>query len=87
MILTATHELGEGGAVSRESIYRVTAIGDRVWLGARVTILPGAVIESDWVVASGAVVTGTCMAGGVYAGVPARRVRETVPDGAVREPA
>jgi acetyltransferase-like isoleucine patch superfamily enzyme len=39
-------------------------------------VLPGAVVESGCVVAAGAVVTGHCLADGVYAGVPARRLRD-----------
>lgn len=75
MVLTATHDVAEG-RVDRVADYERTTIGDRVWLGARATVLPGAIIESDCVVAAGAVVTGRLDAGGVYAGVPARRVRE-----------
>jgi acetyltransferase-like isoleucine patch superfamily enzyme len=77
MVLTATHDVGGAGEVSREAGYLVTTIGDRVWLGARATVLPGAVVESDCIIAAGAVVKGRCEAGGVYAGVPARRVRES----------
>jgi acetyltransferase-like isoleucine patch superfamily enzyme len=76
MVLTATHDLGDDGAVAPDSDYRVTRIGDRVWLGARATVLPGATIESGCVVAAGAVVAGHCLADGVYAGVPARRLRD-----------
>lgn len=75
MVLTATHDLDDDGSVARESDYRVTKIGDRVWLGARATVLPGARVESGCIVAAGAVVTGHCLADGVYAGVPARRIR------------
>ena len=77
MILTADHHVGPGG-VANSARYHVTRIGDRVWLGARATILPGAVIGSDCVVAAGAVVTGHCEPGGLYAGVPARRVKDLV---------
>lgn len=76
MVLTATHELGPDGSASAQAVYRTTAIGDRVWLGARVTVLPGARIGDGCVVAAGAVVSGVCPPGGVYAGVPARRLRE-----------
>lgn len=75
MVLTATHDLGEHGA-SRDARYATTRIGDRVWLGARVTVLPGAEVGPGCVVAAGAVVSGRLEPGGVYAGVPARRVRE-----------
>ena len=54
-------------------------IGDRVWLGARVLVLPGAVIEPDVVVAAGAVVAGRLESHGLYAGVPARRIRTYEP--------
>lgn len=77
MVLTATHSILPDGSVERTSQSRTTKVGDRVWLGARVTVLPGAVVESDCVVAAGAVVTGRCESGGIYAGVPARRIRET----------
>ncbi|WP_121255793.1 acyltransferase [Nocardioides ferulae] len=75
MVLTATHDLASGVA-DRAAAYRITRIGDRVWLGARATVLPGAVVGSDCVVAAGAVVTGRCEPGGLYAGVPATRVRD-----------
>lgn len=75
MVLTATHDV-DGEGASREAAYTTTSIGDGVWLGARVTVLPGAVVEPGCVVAAGAVVRGRLEAGGVYAGVPARRVRE-----------
>jgi acetyltransferase-like isoleucine patch superfamily enzyme len=38
-------------------------------------LLPGVVLGDDVVVAAGAVVNRDCVAGGLYAGVPARRVR------------
>ncbi|WP_052336603.1 acyltransferase [Nocardioides alkalitolerans] len=76
MVLTATHGFDADGRTSRAAHYLTTRIEDDVWLGARVTVLPGAVVESGCVVAAGAVVTGTLERGGVYAGVPARRIRE-----------
>lgn len=75
MLLTATHELDDAG-FARESNHLTTVIEDRVWLGARATVLPGSVVESDCIVAAGAVVAGRCESGGVYGGVPARRIRE-----------
>ncbi|NNN20984.1 MAG: acyltransferase [Acidimicrobiales bacterium] len=46
-------------------------VGDRVWIGARSTLLPGTVIEDDCVVAAGSVVKGKLRSGLVYGGVPA----------------
>jgi maltose O-acetyltransferase len=50
-------------------------IGDRCWIGARATILPGVSIGDGTVVAAGAVVTKDCEPDALYAGVPARRLR------------
>lgn len=55
-------------------------IGARVWIGAGAVINQGTPssplsIGDDATIGSGAVVIADCEAGGVYAGVPARRVR------------
>jgi acetyltransferase-like isoleucine patch superfamily enzyme len=52
------------------------SIGDRVWIGNRVTILPGVEIGHDAVVGAGAVVTTKVPARSVVAGNPARLVRQ-----------
>lgn len=78
MVLAATHDLSSGGA-SRESSYETTTIGDRVWLGARATVLPGVTVGDGCVVAAGAVVASDCEPDGLYAGVPARRVKDLSP--------
>lgn len=54
-------------------------IGDDVFLGARVTVLPGSVIESHVVVGAHALVRGRLASGWVYGGVPARPLRPLVP--------
>ena len=46
-------------------------IGDNVWIGANVTILPGVTIGDYVVVAAGAVVTKDVPSGVLVAGVPA----------------
>lgn len=79
MILTATHELVDG-APSHQAINRDVTIGDRVWLGARCTILPGVTIGEGCVIAAGAVVNRDCQPHTLYAGVPARSIRHLVPD-------
>lgn len=50
-------------------------IGSNVFLGARVTVLPGVVIEDNVVVAAHAVVSGRLESGWVYGGCPARPLR------------
>lgn len=72
----------EGERSTQEATPRDVWIGDRVWLGARAIVLPGSVIESDVIVAAGAVVAGHCSGRAVYAGVPARRIRDFGHEGA-----
>jgi acetyltransferase-like isoleucine patch superfamily enzyme len=55
---------------------RPVVIGDRAWIGARATILPGVTIGDDVVVAAGAVVVRDCDKPGMYAGIPARWIKE-----------
>ena len=76
MILTSHHALLESGRWNEEADGRAVTIGPRVWIGARALILPGATIEPDVVISAGAVVVGSCLSHGLYAGVPARRIRE-----------
>ncbi len=76
LILTSHHPLTPEGRWQQGAEGRPVTLGQRVWVGARAVILPGSVIEDDVVVAAGAVVSGHCRTGGLYAGVPARRIRE-----------
>lgn len=50
-------------------------VGDRVWLGDNVVVLPGAKIGNDVVVGAGSVVSGELPAGYVCLGTPCRPVR------------
>lgn len=75
MILTSTHDIGEGGQVERNPTAKPVRIGDRCWLGARATVLPGVTIGEGTIVGAGSVVTKDCKPGAVYVGVPARQLR------------
>lgn len=50
-------------------------IGKNVWIGSNVTIVPGAVIGDNSVIAAGAVVTGSIPSDVVAAGCPAKVIR------------
>ncbi len=75
MILTSTHEIDEHGQAGRLPVARPVRIGDRCWLGARATVLPGVTIGEGTIIGAGAVVTKDCKPGAVYVGVPARQLR------------
>ncbi len=51
-------------------------IKDNVWIGANVTILDGVIIEQGCIIAAGAVVTKNTESNGIYAGIPAKRIKD-----------
>lgn len=75
-ICTVTHQIGPESARAGQPVNKPVVIGDGCWLGASVTVLPGVTIGRGCVIAAGAVVREDCDPNGLYAGVPARRVRD-----------
>lgn len=57
--------------------YAPVTVGDRCFIGARATLMPGVRIGSDSVVAAGAVVTKSVPPGSVVGGVPATVIGQT----------
>ena len=51
-------------------------IGDRAWIGSNAIVLGGVTIGEDVVIAAGSVVTRSVLKRGLYAGVPAKLIRE-----------
>jgi maltose O-acetyltransferase len=76
ILCTSTHKFGPHGKRGGESVNLPIKIGDGCWIGARVTVLPGVTIGDGCIIAAGAVVCSDCEADGLYAGVPARRIKE-----------
>lgn len=56
--------------------YSPIEINENVWLGCGVRVLAGARIESRVVVSANSVARGLLESGAIYAGVPARRIKE-----------
>jgi acetyltransferase-like isoleucine patch superfamily enzyme len=77
------HEISPGRGVRRKSII----IGDNVWLGQRVIVLPGARIGDNAVIAAGAIVSGEIPANCIAGGVPAKIIDafDAPPPGWVRK--
>jgi maltose O-acetyltransferase len=55
---------------------RPVTIGDRVWIGNRVIVLPGVTVGDDAILGAGSVVTADVPAGAIVAGNPARLVKQ-----------
>jgi len=86
MMLTSHHGNDPDGSVTAAPEPRPVVVGDDVWIGGRCLLVPGAVVEDNCVIGAGSVVVGRCETGGVYAGVPARRVAERAEKAVVGSP-
>ena len=60
--------------------FRMTQIGNDVWIGGNVTILPGVEIGNNVIIAAGAVVTKNIPDNCIVGGVPARVIKEIESD-------
>ncbi|MFJ5963055.1 DapH/DapD/GlmU-related protein [Pseudarthrobacter oxydans] len=74
--VTSSHRIGSRERRAGAATSAPITVGDGVWIGAAAVVLPGVTIGEGVIVAAGAVVTSDCAPNGVYAGVPARRVKE-----------
>jgi maltose O-acetyltransferase len=71
-----THEIGSSDHRAGARLSKPIKVGDGCWIGARAVILPGVTIGDGCVIAAGAVVAKDCAPNGLYAGVPATRIRD-----------
>lgn len=75
MLSAASHQLGSHERRATGATAEDIVIGDGCWIGAGSVVLPGVSVAPGCVVGAGAVVTRSTEPDGVYAGVPARRLR------------
>ena len=61
--------------LEQSMIAEATQIGDRVWLGANVTVLKGVTIGDDVVIGAGSVVTKDIPSSTIAVGIPARVIK------------
>lgn len=76
VFLNTDHKTSDPNRRAGTGSWGKVLVGDGVFIGTNAVIMPGVIIERGAVIAAGAVVTGPCAADGLYAGVPARRIRE-----------
>ncbi|OZF07497.1 acetyltransferase [Rhodococcus sp. 15-1154-1] len=72
MLITCSHDVGPEWRRFGKPVNMPIVIGEGVWIGSRVMVLPGVTIGDGCVVVSGSVVTSDCEPNSVYAGVPAK---------------
>jgi maltose O-acetyltransferase len=71
-----THQTGSRRHRCGVVVGKPVVVGDGCWIGARATILPGVTIGEGCIIGAGAVVASDCQKNGLYAGVPARRIKD-----------
>ncbi|CAG9219305.1 Transferase hexapeptide repeat containing protein [Paraburkholderia sabiae] len=75
---TATHGIVYEPDLGRGIDHQEIRVGNKVWIGAGATILPGVTIHEAAVVAAGAVVVKDVPAYTLVGGVPARKIKDIV---------
>ena len=76
---TATHGIVYEPELGRGLDHHEIRVGNKVWIGAGATILPGVTIHEAAGIAAGAVVTKDVAAYTLVGGVPARKIRDIEP--------
>lgn len=75
VVHTSTHDYNNH-PMWQQRIDRPVRIGNHVWIGLNVIILPGVVIEDYAVIGAGSVVNGVVPVGAIVAGNPARIIKQ-----------
>jgi len=74
--------IGNNVSIGHRALVHGCTLHDNVLVGMGAIIMDQAVVEENCLIAAGAVIleNTVCKTGGVYAGVPARRVKELTPE-------
>ena len=75
-LLTTNHDYSDGNKRTGKVFGADIVIEDGCWIGAGTIILPGVTIKNGVMVAAGSVVTKDCEENCLYAGNPARKIKE-----------
>ena len=77
VVVTANHSLAGGSYHAGPPVdVAPVVIGAGSWIAAHSTILPGSCLEKGSLIAANSVFKGSTTPGGVYGGVPARKLKE-----------
>ncbi len=78
MFINDTFQSGGPAPRGRRELWKPTVVGNRVAIGTNATILPVRIVD-DVVIGAGSVVTKDILEPGIYAGNPARKLRDLPP--------
>jgi maltose O-acetyltransferase len=78
IIHTSNHGMENNGIPMCRQLSKIkgVTIGDNVWIGSRVTILPGVNVGNGVVIGAGSIVTKNLESNGVYVGNPAKLIKK-----------
>jgi maltose O-acetyltransferase len=74
--ITSTHDYSDPSRRAGVGSLAPIKVCDGAWLGSSVTLLAGVIVGPGTVVAAGSVATQDCKADAIYAGAPARPIRD-----------
>lgn len=75
-ICCASHEISSSAQRAGKNTYGSVKIMDGCWIGMRAIILQDVTIEKGCIIAAGSVVIESTEPNGLYAGVPAKRIKD-----------
>jgi len=75
-ILTINHAISPGERLKKNNFASDVTIENNVWLGAGAIVLPGVTIHAGTTIGAGSVVTHDCDKNCLYAGNPARKIKQ-----------
>jgi maltose O-acetyltransferase len=76
MLTTVSHKIGDTTCRATALESAPITIQNGTWVGARAIILPGVTIGQGCIIGAGAVVSKDCEPNGLYAGVPAKKIKD-----------
>lgn len=73
-----SHSIVDLKTGKRTNHAKQVVIGNHVWLGSDVKVLKGSIVKDGSIISTGAIITGQVDANSIYAGIPAKKIKENI---------